>query len=87
MKFNPDVLRIKPADETQKVADFVVEEVKKVYRRRGVVVGLSGGVDSAVMAAPTLPATTKEVRTGPSSLAMLTATIAATYIVAPNLAS
>jgi len=51
MEFNLNVLKINPAEETKKVADFVAEQVAKVYRRRGVVVGLSGGVDSAVMCA------------------------------------
>jgi len=51
MDFNLDVLKINPAEETERVADFVAEQVAKVYRRRGVVVGLSGGVDSAVMCA------------------------------------
>jgi NAD+ synthase len=51
MEFNLGVLEINPAEETKKVADFVAEQVAKVYRRKGVVVGLSGGVDSAVMCA------------------------------------
>ena len=49
MSFSMDVLKINPAKEIKKVADFVADQVYKVYRRRGVVVGLSGGVDSAVM--------------------------------------
>jgi NAD+ synthase len=51
MGFDLDVLSINPAQEAGNIADFVAHEVKKVYRRAGVVVGLSGGVDSAVMAA------------------------------------
>jgi NAD+ synthase len=51
MEFNLDVLKIDAAEETGKVTSFVAEQVAKVYRRRGVVVGLSGGVDSAVMCA------------------------------------
>jgi NAD+ synthase len=50
MKFSMDVLKINPSEEITKIADFVVKEARKVYRRSGVVVGLSGGVDSAVMA-------------------------------------
>jgi len=60
MAFDLDVLRIDPAREAQRVADFVADEVKKVYRRSGVVVGLSGGVDSAVMAAIAVLAVGKE---------------------------
>ena len=51
MKFSLDVLKINPAEETGKVADFVLEQTSRVYHRNGVIVGLSGGVDSAVMAA------------------------------------
>ncbi len=51
MKFSLDVLKIDPEQETQRVAEFVVEQATKVYHKSGVVVGLSGGVDSAVMAA------------------------------------
>ena len=49
MKFGPDVLRIDPAFETDRIAGFLSEQVKSVYRRSGIVVGLSGGIDSAVM--------------------------------------
>jgi NAD+ synthase len=50
MNFNLDVLKINSGYETEKIAGFVLNEAKKIYRRRGVIVGLSGGVDSAVMA-------------------------------------
>ena len=60
MDFNLNVLKIDPVVETKKVADFVVEQVRKVYRRKGVVVGLSGGIDSAVMAALAIEAVGKE---------------------------
>ena len=42
---------------------------------------------SAVIAAPTLPAITRAVSTGPNSLHMETLTKAATYTVAPSLES
>lgn len=60
MKFNLDVLKINPQKETEKIADFVVKNVKKVYRRSGIVVGLSGGIDSAVMAAIAVEAMGKD---------------------------
>lgn len=50
MDFNIDILKINPEKETNKIADFVLNQVEKVFRRTGVVVGLSGGIDSAVMA-------------------------------------
>jgi len=51
MKFNRDILKIHAADETEKVCAFLKEQVSSVFRRTGIVVGLSGGIDSAVMAA------------------------------------
>lgn len=60
MNFNLDVLKINPGYETEKVAGFVLNEAKKIYRRRGVIVGLSGGVDSAVMAEIAVRAVGKE---------------------------
>ena len=60
MKFSLDVLKIDPARETQRVASFVAKEVKEVYRRSGIVVGLSGGIDSAVMAAIAVEAVGRE---------------------------
>ena len=51
MTFNKDVLKIDAAKTADEVAQFVKHEVEDVYKRQGVVVGLSGGIDSAVMAA------------------------------------
>ncbi|MFC1534173.1 NAD(+) synthase [Thermodesulfobacteriota bacterium] len=60
MNFTRDVLKINPAEEANKIINFVAEQTKKVFRRRGVVVGLSGGIDSAVMAAIAVRAIGKE---------------------------
>ncbi len=60
MVFSKDVLKIEPAVETAKIADFVVEHARNTFRRRGVVVGLSGGIDSAVMASLAVQAMGKE---------------------------
>ncbi|MHC4518519.1 MAG: NAD(+) synthase [Planctomycetota bacterium] len=51
MAFNLDVLKIDPARELAKLAQFIVEQVNVVFRRKGIVVGLSGGIDSACIAA------------------------------------
>ena len=64
MKFNIDILKIDPEAETKRVADFVADQTKSVYRRSGVVVGLSGGIDSAVMAAIAVRAVGTEYVTG-----------------------
>jgi len=50
MGFSLDVLKINPAKETEEIAGFIKDQVKSIYRKRGVVVGLSGGIDSAVVA-------------------------------------
>ncbi len=60
MKFNNDILKIDAAVETKRVADFIADQTKTVLRRSGVVVGLSGGIDSAVMAAIAVRAVGKE---------------------------
>ena len=38
MNFGLDVLKINPAKETEEIADFIKDRVKRIYRRRGVVV-------------------------------------------------
>jgi NAD+ synthase len=60
MKFDLNVLNIKPSKETDKLVAFVAQQTKEVYRRKGVVIGLSGGVDSAVMAEIAVRAVGKE---------------------------
>lgn len=60
MKFNIDILKIDPEHETKRVAEFVADQTRNMFRRTGVVVGLSGGIDSAVMAAIAVRAVGKE---------------------------
>ncbi|MFX0195925.1 MAG: NAD(+) synthase [Candidatus Hodarchaeota archaeon] len=49
MEFNKDILKIDPEEETEKISRFIHEMTLKDFKRRGVVVGLSGGIDSAVV--------------------------------------
>jgi NAD+ synthase len=49
--FSRDVLRIDEAQETARVAQAIREQVMGTLRRRGAVVGMSGGIDSSVTAA------------------------------------
>ena len=51
MAFDRNVLKIDPAQELDKLSRFIREELKVVFRRKGIVVGLSGGIDSACIAA------------------------------------
>lgn len=60
MPFNLDVLKIHPEAELEKLSDFVVHQVKHVFRRKGVVVGLSGGIDSACIVSIAVHAMGKE---------------------------
>jgi len=64
MAFGTDVLKIDPAREVERITSFVLDQVKAVYRRSGIVVGLSGGIDSAVMAELAVRAMGKEVVLG-----------------------
>jgi len=58
--FSRDSLRLDPARETARIAAAVREQVTKQLRRRGVVVGLSGGIDSSVTAAVCVQALGKD---------------------------
>ena len=51
MVFNLDVLSIDPEKELERLAEFIRNQVQKVFRRKGAIVGLSGGIDSACIAA------------------------------------
>ena len=50
MSFNINVLKIDPEKELNKLSKFIIEHVQGVFRRSGIIVGLSGGIDSACMA-------------------------------------
>lgn len=51
MIFNRDVLKIDPAEQLEKLSKFIMQQLTVAFRRKGIVVGMSGGVDSACMAA------------------------------------
>ncbi len=51
MDFNLDVLKIDSEKELERLSEFVRYQVQKVFRRKGAIVGLSGGIDSACIAA------------------------------------
>jgi NAD+ synthase len=58
--FNKDVLRLDSAVEVDRIASTLREQVLGQLRRRGAVVGLSGGIDSSVVAALCVRAFGKE---------------------------
>jgi len=59
MNFNLDVLKIDPVKELDNLSEFIVGQVNG-FRRKGVVVGLSGGIDSACIAAVAVHALGKD---------------------------
>ena len=60
MSFSLDVLSIDPKQELEKLSKFIIQQVRAVFRRKGIVVGLSGGIDSACMAAVAVHTVGKE---------------------------
>ena len=50
-KFSKDLLRIDPEKEVAKISERIHELMVNLLKRRGIVVGLSGGIDSSVTAA------------------------------------
>lgn len=50
MIFDKEALHIDPEGETQRICEFITQQVLSEYKRKGVVIGLSGGVDSALLA-------------------------------------
>ena len=49
--FSADVLKLDPAETTEHIASVLRAMIKEQLRRKGAVVGLSGGIDSSVTAA------------------------------------
>ncbi len=50
MDFDREVLRVDPEKEVERICGFIRSQVFSRYKRKGVVVGLSGGIDSALLA-------------------------------------
>ena len=51
IKFGEDVLRIRCAETARRIADFMKYETRVRFRKNGIVIGMSGGIDSSVVAA------------------------------------
>jgi len=59
-KFTKDILRINPEAETQRICDFIRRMALQDFKRKGAVVGLSGGIDSALAVELTVRALGRE---------------------------
>lgn len=51
MEFNKDVLKIDCEKVSGQIEDFIRDSLKNFFRMKGIVIGISGGIDSAVAAA------------------------------------
>lgn len=60
MDFHLDILRIDPEKELVRLSEFIVNQMNAVFRRKGIIVGLSGGIDSACIASVAAHAIGKE---------------------------
>jgi NAD+ synthase len=49
--FNKDILELKPSAEVDRISEALREQVLGKLHRRGAIVGISGGIDSSVVAA------------------------------------
>jgi len=58
--FDLDILKIDPEKELEKLSKFIVDQVNIVFHRKGIVVGLSGGIDSACISALAVHAVGKD---------------------------
>ncbi len=60
MEFSKDVLKIDAAKVADELAGFIRDKVRNYFKRKGAVIGLSGGIDSAVAGALCVKALGKE---------------------------
>jgi NAD+ synthase len=59
MAFSKDILRIDVSSEAERISAFIRDQVRSLHRK-GIVIGLSGGVDSALSAALSVRAVGRE---------------------------
>jgi NAD+ synthase len=60
MKFTKDSININPEIETKRIVEFIQNTTQNTLRKKGIVVGLSGGIDSSVVTSLCVKALGKE---------------------------
>ncbi len=60
MEYGAKVLDIDPEKISAEIARFIIDTLRHFFRKKGIVIGLSGGIDSAVAAALSVKALGKE---------------------------
>ena len=58
--FSKDILKIDCQKEAERIQHFIKEQIFKHFKHKGAVVGLSGGIDSAVICSLCVNALGKE---------------------------
>lgn len=60
MKFNKDILKINASEITENLLNIIKKQVRQKLRKNGAVIGISGGIDSSVVAALAVQALGKD---------------------------
>ena len=59
MDFHKEILKLNSEAEVERICSFIVKQVRE-FKRGGIVMGLSGGIDSALCAAMSVRALGKD---------------------------